>query len=136
MRKKFKIEVLTPFGKFYEDEVEFISFTAIGGEFGVLADHAATLVANKPCPMTIEKDNEKKYMYIADGFVQISNNLVSVIVDYAEWSSNIDASKVLRDIKNAEEKLESKKHDEAERTELLAGIEKARAAVKTSSMRN
>ncbi len=136
MRKKFKIEVLTPFGTFYEDKVEFIRFTAIGGEYGILADHAATLIANRPCPMLVEKDNSKKYIYIADGFVQISKNLVSVIVDYAEWSTNIDTEKALRDIKNAEENLERKKYDDASKTELLAGIEKARAAIKTSSMRD
>lgn len=135
MNKSFKLEVVTPTGIFYEDEVNFISFKAINGEMGVMANHAPMLIANMPCTLEIEKDKEKKYAYISEGFIEITSEKVSAIVDLADWSDNIDEEEAIKAKRLAEEELESAKHDKGRQTELKASIERSSARIKASGMR-
>ncbi len=136
MSKLFKFEVVTPTGIFYEDEVEFISFEAANGEMGVMAQHAPMLVANKPCTLTIEKSKDKKFAFISEGFIEITPEKVSAIVDLADWSNEINTEEVIRAKRIAEEELESKTHDMGRKIELKASIERASAAIKTASIRD
>lgn len=135
MSKKYKFELVTPIGPFYSDEVDFISFTAINGEIGILANHAPVLIANKPCTLTIEKDGQKKYAFMSEGFVQVSTEKVSAIVDMAMWSEDIKDEEAIRDLKIAEEELEKTKDDREKAIELMASIERIRAAIKASRAR-
>ncbi len=136
MSKTFKFEVVTPTGVFYSDEVNYISFEAIDGEMGILSNHAPLLAANKPCTLTIEKDKNKRYAFISEGFIEVTKDKVSAVVDFAGWSNEINTEKVLRDKAEAEEELESQTQDLGRQTELKASIERAKAALKTSSIRD
>lgn len=135
MSKTFKFEVVTPTGIFYEDEVSFISFKAINGEMGVMAGHAPMLIANMPCTLEIEQAKEKKYAYISEGFIEITSEKVSAVVDLADWSDNIDEEEAIKAKRIAEEELESIKHDKGRQTELKASIERSSARIKASGMR-
>lgn len=136
MSKTFKFEVVTPTGVFYSDDVDYISFAAIDGEMGILSNHSPMLVANKPCTLTVEKDKSKKYAFISEGFVEVTKDKVSAIVDYAGWSNEIDTEAMIRAQRNAEEELESHTKDFGRQAELKASIERAKAAIKTSSIRD
>ncbi|MEI3507679.1 MAG: ATP synthase F1 subunit epsilon [Bacilli bacterium] len=136
MNKSFKFEVVTPTGVFYKDEVEFISFEAISGEMGVMAHHAPMLVANKPCTLEIEKNKEKKFAFISEGFIEITQDKVSVIVDLAGWADDIDTEEAIKAKRIAEEELESKTQDAGRKVELKASIERASAAIKTAGIRD
>ena len=136
MSKIFKFEVVTPTGVFYQDEVEFISFKAMNGEMGVMAGHAPMLVANKPCTLVIEKNKEKKYSFISEGFIEITSEKVSAIVDFAGWANELDTEELIKRQRIAEEELESSKEDLGKKTELKASIERTKAAIRTATMRD
>ena len=135
MAKTFKFEVVTPTGVFYQDNVDFISFKALNGDIGVMANHAPMLVANKPCTLEIEKNKEKSFAFISEGFVEITPEKVSAVVDLADWADSIDAEEAIKAKRIAEEELESKTLDASRKTELKASIERSSARVKTSSLR-
>lgn len=136
MSKLFKFEVVTPVGVFYKDEVEYINFKAINGDMGVMKGHAPMLVANKPCTLVIEKDKEKKYAFISEGFIEITSEKVSAVVDFAGFSNELDEEELIKRQRNAEEELENSKDDLSKKTELKASIERTKAALKTASMRD
>lgn len=135
MSKTFKFEVVTPTGVFYEDEVNFISFQAVSGEMGVMSGHAPMLVATKACTLEIEKDKDKKFAFISEGYIEITSEKVSTVVDLADWSDDIDAEEAIKAKKIAEEQLDSKKLDASRKTELKASIERASARIKASGIR-
>ncbi len=135
MAKTFKFEVVTPTGVFYQDNVDFISFKALNGDIGVMANHAPMLVANKPCTLEIEKNKEKSFAFISEGFVEITPEKVSAVVDLADWADSIDAEEAIKAKRIAEEELESKTLDASRKTELKASIERSSARIKTSSLR-
>ncbi len=136
MSKTFRFEVVSPTGVFYKDDVEFIKFQAINGEMGVMKDHAPMLVANKPCTLSIKKNGEKKHAFISEGFIEITSEKVSAVVDLADWAESIDAEEAIRAKRIAEEKLESEKMDLSRRLELMSTIERASARIKTSHLGN
>ena len=132
MNKTFNFEVVTPTGIFYQDEVNFISFAALDGEMGIMANHAPVLVANKPCTLEIKKGNDIKYALISEGFIEITDKKVSAVTDLADWSNDINAEEAIKAKRIAEEELDSKKLDQGRQTELKASIERASARIRAS----
>jgi len=135
MSKKFKLEIVTPTGIFYQDEVDFCKFDAVSGTIGILADHEPMLIANKATIIMVEKDNKKKHAYISEGFVEVTNEKVSAVVDVADWAENINKEAAIRAKREAEEELEDKELDAGRKIELMASIERANAEIKVSNMR-
>lgn len=132
MAKLFKFEVVTPTRVFYSDELEMIVFDTENGEMGVMANHVPMLIANKPCVLTMEKEKEKKYAYISEGFIEVASGKVTAIVDEAEWADEIDIEKAMKDKKQAEEELLDEKHDLQMKAQLTASIERSASRIKTA----
>ncbi len=136
MSKTFKFEVVSPTGIFFEDTVDFVSFHAITGDIGIMANHEPMLIAVKPCTLEIEKDKKKKHAYIGEGFIEVTRSKVSAIVDFAGWPDKLNTELILKEQKRAEEELENGKHDLERKAELTASIERTKAALKTASIRD
>ncbi len=136
MSKTFKFHVITPTGVFYEDDVNFISFHAITGDIGIMANHEPMLIAIKPCTLEIEKDKEKKHAFVSEGFIEVTKDKVSAVVDFAGWPDKLNTEEILKDQRIAEEELEKGKYDLEKKAELVASVERSKAAIKTSSIRD
>lgn len=134
MAKLFKFEVVTPTKVFYSDEVKLIVFETEKGQMGVMADHIPMLIANKMCTLKIEKEKEKKFAFITEGFIEISSTKVTAIVDAAEWCDEIDVENAVHLKKEAEEELMNKKTDLSRKAELTATINRSNAKIKTAGM--
>ena len=132
MAKLFKFEVVAPNRIFYSDEVEMVTFNTENGEMGVMANHVPMLIANKPCVLTMEKNKEKKYAFISEGFIEVTSEKVMAIVDDAQWADEIDIERAMKDKKWAEEKLLDSKEDLQMKAQLQASIEKAASRIKTA----
>ena len=132
MAKLYKFEVVTPSRVFYSDELEMIIFDTENGEMGVMANHVPMLIANKPCVLKLEKNKEKKYAFISEGFIEVTAEKVTAIVDDAEWADEIDVERALKDKKLAEEKLMDPKQDLQMKAELRASIERSASRIKTA----
>lgn len=132
MAKLFKFQVVAPNRVFYEDEIEMIIFNTENGEMGVMANHVPMLIANKPCVLTMEKNKEKKYAFISEGFIEVTPQKVTAIVDDAQWADEIDVERALKDKKMLEQKLLDSKQDMQMKAELKVSIEKAASRIKTA----
>lgn len=132
MAKLFKFEVVTPNRIFHSDEVEMIIFETKNGEMGVMANHVPMLIANKPCVLTMEKNKQKRYAFISEGFIEVTSEKVTAIVDDAEWADEIDIEAAMKDKKLAEEKLYNAKQDLQMKAELKASIERSARRIKVA----
>ena len=132
MAKLFKFEVVTPNRVFYSDEVEMITFDTIEGSMGVMANHIPMLIANKPCVLKMEKNKTPKYAFISEGFIEVTFEKVTAIVDDAEWADEIDIEQAKKDKKMFEEQLYNSKQDLQMKAELRASIERSARRIKTA----
>ena len=77
--------------------------------------------------MTIAQKGKKHHMAVTGGFLQIANNKISLLSDYAVRSEEIDAKKALEAQQRAEEKLKKEKEHMSDRDYALVQADMRRA---------
>ncbi|MBU6158967.1 MAG: ATP synthase F1 subunit epsilon [Bacteroidetes bacterium] len=79
------VQILTPTGKTYSGEVMGIQLPGITGSFEVLKNHAPLVSALKAGKLKILVDKTRNEFYqIEEGFVEVLNNQVTVMVEGAK----------------------------------------------------
>src|SRR5256885_16353257 len=83
-RNKFPVEVLTPEGLVFDDEVEMVSTRTSVGSIGVLANHAPLMAILDPTELRLYKsDSDIERFAQGEGYLQVVNNEVLVLVEEA-----------------------------------------------------
>ncbi len=106
--EKFKVEVLTPDGEVFNDEVEMVSTRTAVGSIGVLAHHQPLLAMLDPAELRLyETESEVVCFAQAEGYMQVANNRVLVLVEEAHQPASLDAAQLRERLQQAERELES-----------------------------
>jgi F-type H+-transporting ATPase subunit epsilon len=119
-----KVDIVTPKGIVYTEEVESVNVPALDGEMGILENHMLVLTQVKPGLVYFNKD-DKSGILIGYGFVDVTPEKVIILTEEAVPVGNVDldeykkmfeeATRKLADAKTAEEISEwQKKRDMAE----------------------
>ena len=87
-----KLEIVTPEKKIFDGTVESVTVPTATGEAGILPSHAPLISALKPGILSYSNKGAVERMAVAGGFVEVSNDSVSVLVDAAETAAEIDAA--------------------------------------------
>ena len=99
------LEVVTPTGPVVSEEVDIVTAPGVGGEFGVLANHAPFLSTIKTGTLSYKNDNVTKYLMVSGGFSEVSNNKITFLVESAEFGQDINVERALRAKERAEKRL-------------------------------
>ena len=86
----FRLEILTPDRRFFDDQIEMLIFTGSEGEIGVMAGPIPMAATIEAGPMRIKKDGEWKEVFASEGFLSIIDGTARVLVQTAEWPEEID----------------------------------------------
>src|SRR5512145_149394 len=88
------LSVVTPEGQAFHGEAESVVLPGSEGEFGVLPGHEPFLTALKIGPMTIRKaGGEALHAALSQGFAEVHDDQVSVMVGTCEFAHEIDRSR-------------------------------------------
>jgi F-type H+-transporting ATPase subunit epsilon len=94
-RSRFRAEVLTPDGEVFSDEVEMVSTRTTSGSIGILANHAPVLARLEPAELRLYRSESDVVRYAqAEGYVQMSENRVLVLVEEAVDPARLDAAEL------------------------------------------
>lgn len=124
------LEVVTPTGPVVSEEVDIVTAPGVGGEFGVLANHAPFLSTIKTGTLSFKKDRQTRYLMVSGGFSEVSNNKVTFLVESAEFGNAIDVDRALRAKERAEKRLLQAQHS----TETISRV-RAEAALQRALAR-
>lgn len=102
---QIQLEVVTPSGAVVSEEVDIVTAPGVGGEFGVLANHAPFLSTIKTGTLSYKKDRVSKFLMVTGGFTEVSNNKITFLVESAEFGSDIDVDRAMRAKERAEKRL-------------------------------
>jgi F-type H+-transporting ATPase subunit epsilon len=120
MADKLTLDIVTPHGHVFTDEVDEIVATGSEGEFGVLPDHVPFLTTLKIGMLTYKKGSETGHFFVNWGYAEVGPDKVTVLADSAEKSEDIDVERAKEAMKRAEERLkEMEKYDQARATSSL-----------------
>jgi F-type H+-transporting ATPase subunit epsilon len=88
---KFPVEVLTPEGEVFSDEVEMLSTFTTVGSIGILANHEPVLARLEPTELRLYRsENEIVRFAQAEGYLQFAENRALVLVEEAIAPEQID----------------------------------------------
>ena len=101
-----KLEIVTPEGVIFDDEVKQVTIPGGEGEFGVLAGHAAVVSLLTAGVMTIEReDGREVQVAINGGYVKVEEEKTLCMVDGAVALSGDDTD-LAKNIAKAKDLLE------------------------------
>jgi F-type H+-transporting ATPase subunit epsilon len=113
---KFPVEILTPEGEVFNDEVEMVSTRTSLGQIGVLANHAPLLATLDPTELRIYKsENEILRFAQAEGYIQVGGNRAMLLVEEAHPPEELDTAQLRETLERAERELEAAGEDTEKR---------------------
>ena len=105
---KFPVEVLTPEGEVFNEEVEQVSTRTTLGEIGVLANHTPVLAMLEPTELRLFRSETEIVRYAqSEGYMQVANNRVLLLVQEVHEADSLDASELRERLSHAESELEA-----------------------------
>ena len=119
--ESFKVEVLTPEGEVFNDEVEMVSTKTSVGSIGILAHHQPLLAMLDPTELRLYKSESDVVRYAqGEGFLQMTGEHALVLVDEVFPVDELNASDLRDRAQRAEDELANAEE----------GTEEARAAAR------
>jgi F-type H+-transporting ATPase subunit epsilon len=118
------VEVVTAERSLYSGEANAVQVSGTLGDLGILPHHAALLTTLKPGTLEIRRNGAEETFFISGGFLEVSNNKVTVLADAAEHAESIDEARAQEARRRAEERLKDVRSN-TERAEAQAALQRA-----------
>jgi len=114
-RTPFQVEVLTPEGEVFNDEVEMVSTKTTVGSIGLLAHHQPILAMLDPTELRLYKSESDVVRFAqGEGFLQVAGTHALVLVDEVFPVDELDAGEIRGRLERAERELENADEDTEE----------------------
>src|SRR5947209_5445959 len=114
--EKFRVEVLTPEGEVFNDEVEMVSTRTAVGSIGILAHHTPILAMLDPTELRLYTSESECVRFAqAEGYLQMINNRALLLVEEAKSPDDLDAGSLRDRLGRAERELEQAGDDSERR---------------------
>ena len=106
-RTPFQVEVLTPEGEAFNDEVEMVSTRTSIGSIGILANHAPLLGMLDPTELRLYKSESDVVRYAqGEGFLQVYGNRALLLVDEIFEIDELNSGDLEERLRRAESEIE------------------------------
>jgi F-type H+-transporting ATPase subunit epsilon len=107
-----KLEIVTPDGVAYSEDVEMVTFTGVEGDLGILPGHTPLVTQLQPGEMIVLRSGREESLAVGGGLVVVTGKLVAILTDMAIAADKIDEAKVEEARQRAEARLREKISDE------------------------
>ena len=115
-RTPFRVEVLTPEGEVFNDEVEMVSTKTSVGSIGILANHQPLLGMLDPTELRLYKSDSEVIRYAqGEGFLQMSGDRALILVDEVFGVDDLNASELQDRLQRAQDEVSSSEEGTEER---------------------
>jgi F-type H+-transporting ATPase subunit epsilon len=131
-----KLEIVTPEGRAYADDVEWVVLPASEGEIGVYPGHVALMTQLLPGELRISKTGKIDELVVGAGFVEITGERVSVLTDMALGDEKIDETAAEEAVQRAETALKDKSLSSDDAAELEAALARSMAQIRFKRRRH
>ena len=123
------LKIITPEKEVINEQIDGVYLATTQGEIGILPNHADLMTKVLPGELRIKKANKESFLATGEGFVQVKNNVVTVLTDLAIDAKDIDERSAEEARKRAKAALEGNLSDE-EYAETFAMLQKSLAQLR------
>ncbi len=127
-RTTMYVEVVTAERELYNGEADTVIAPGSEGELGILPKHAALLTTLKVGELLVKLSGAEEPFFVSGGFLEVSNNSVTVLAETAERAEEIDQARAEAARRRAQELLAQAQSD-TEQAELMGALERAVARI-------
>jgi len=112
----FPVEVLTPEGEVFNDEVEMVATRTGTGSIGIRAKHAPLIAMLEPTELRLYKSESEIVRFAqAEGYIQVADNRALVHVQEAIPPDELDRSDYESKLEQARSEAENADEDSEEK---------------------
>ncbi len=90
---KLKISIVTPEKTVIDEEADEVIIPTAEGEIAVLPEHIPLLSQIAPGEVVIKNGGNTHYLVVMGGFLEISNNTITVLADFAIRAKDVNTAK-------------------------------------------
>jgi F-type H+-transporting ATPase subunit epsilon len=105
MSQKLILSIVTPGKQLVADEVDQVNAPGTEGDLGILYDHAPLLTNLRSGQLSYEKDGETVALVVSGGYLEVTDNRVTVLAETGEFLNEIDRERAERAHADAEKLL-------------------------------
>jgi F-type H+-transporting ATPase subunit epsilon len=128
MAETLQLEVVTPERRVLSEPVNSVTVPGRNGEMQILPGHAALISELKTGVLAYTQDGTTQQLHVSGGFVEVSDDRVSVLAEIAERPEEIDAARARLAREHTEKQLSAWSGTEED-------FEKARVKLERSMVR-
>jgi F-type H+-transporting ATPase subunit epsilon len=125
-----KLEIVTPEGRAYSDDVAMVVLPSIEGEIGVYPAHVPLMTQLLPGELRIIKEGNTKELVVGSGFIEVTGESVSVLTDSALGEEEIDENATQDAINRAQAALKDKNLSSDDTAEVEAALARSIAQLR------
>ena len=108
MANTLKLEIVTPEGIIYSEDVELVGLRSVDGQIGILPHHTRMMTQMLPGEMIVRKDGRDQFLAVGEGLVHVTSDRVAIATDMAIAVESIDEAKAEEARRRAEARLRDK----------------------------
>ena len=112
----FPVEVLTPDGEVFADDVQMISTRTTIGSIGILANHTPLLAMLDPTELRLYRSESDVISFAqSEGYIQVGGNRALLLVEEAHEPGALDAAELRDRLQQAQHEIDEAGEDSERR---------------------
>jgi len=112
MAATLKLEIVTPAGTVYAEDVEMVTLPGVAGQMGIYPRHVPLMTQLVPGEMIVHKEGRDLFIAAGEGLIEVTARRVAILTDLAIPADRIDEAKAEEARQRAEARLREKLSDE------------------------
>jgi len=108
MTDTLKLEIVTPEGTVYSEDVEMVTLPGVAGQMGVYPQHVPLMTQMLPGELVVRKSGSDRFIATGEGLIEVTATRVAVLTDLAVEAERIDEAKAEEARRRAEARLREK----------------------------
>jgi F-type H+-transporting ATPase subunit epsilon len=108
MAETLRLEIVTPDGIVYSEDVEMVTLPSVEGELGILPQHVKLMTQLVPGEIIVRRGGRDDFLAVGGGLVEVTGKRVSILTDMAVAADKIDEARVEEARQRAEARLREK----------------------------
>ena len=129
------VEILTPNRLLLQDEADELNLPATDGYLGILPGHVALLTNLGLGEVMLRKDGQQRYLTVFRGYMEVSDDKVTVLAEVAEDMAEIDAQRAAAARDRALERLNGRDAEVVDFDRASAALQRALVRLQISERR-
>ena len=112
MDKTLKLQIITPEGLAYSEDVQIVGLRSVDGQIGILPHHIRLMTQMLPGEMMVRRNGREQFLAVGEGLVEVTGESVAILTDMAIEAEKIDEAKAEEARQRAAARLREKISDE------------------------